>query len=261
MKLGFTVEYDGTTYSGFQSQKNVLTVQGCIENALKKVTKEDIRINYSGRTDAGVHAISQVCDFETNIDRNKKNWLNGLNSNLPGSIAVKDIFEVPADFNSRFSAIERKYAYLIYNSDNKPLFFEKHAHWITNKLNTVIMEEELKKFIGKKDFSSFRSSNCNSNNAIKTVNDVSLKTINNFIIITIVANAFLQNMVRIMVGTLIDIAKKENSMSIEEILDKKNRSFAGKTAPACGLFFLGPSYKDELKIKSCEKSIIERLKI
>jgi tRNA pseudouridine38-40 synthase len=205
--------------------------------------------------------MSQVCDFETNIDRNKKNWLNGLNSNLPGSLAVKDIFEVPADFNSRFSAIERKYAYLIYNSDNKPLFFEKHAHWITNKLNTVIMEEELKKFIGKKDFSSFRSSNCNSNNAIKTVNDVSLKTINNFIIITIVANAFLQNMVRIMVGTLIDIAKKENSMSIEEILVKKNRSFAGKTAPACGLFFLGPSYKDELKIKSCEKSIIERLKI
>ena len=123
------------------------------------------------------------------------------------------------------------------------------------------MEEELKKFIGKKDFSSFRSSNSNSNNAIKTVNDVSLKTINNFIIITIVANAFLQNMVRIMVGTLIDIAKKENSMSIEEILVKKNRSFAGKTAPACGLFFLGPSYKDELKIKSCEKSIIERLKI
>ena len=205
--------------------------------------------------------MSQVCDFETNIDRNKKNWLNGLNSNLPSSIAVKDIFEVPADFNSRFSAIERKYAYLIYNSDKKPLFFEKHSHWITNKLNTVLMEEELKKFIGKKDFSSFRSSNCNSNNAIKTVNDVSLKTINNFIIITIVANAFLQNMVRIMVGTLIDIAKKENSMSIEEILDKKNRSFAGKTAPACGLFFLGPSYKDELKIKSCEKSIIERLKI
>ena len=147
MKLGFTVEYDGTTYSGFQSQKNVLTVQGCIENALKKVTKEDIRINYSGRTDAGVHAMSQVCDFETNIDRNKKNWLNGLNSNLPSSIAVKDIFRVPADFNSRFSAIERKYAYLIYNSDNKPLFFEKHAYWITNKLNTVLMEEELKKFI------------------------------------------------------------------------------------------------------------------
>ena len=180
MKLGFTVEYDGTTYSGFQSQKNVLTVQGCIENALKKVTKEDIRINYSGRTDAGVHAMSQVCDFETNIDRNKKNWLNGLNSNLPSSIAVKDI---------------------------------------------------------------------------------NLTTFNDFIIITIIANAFLQNMVRIMVGTLIDIAKKENSMSIEEILDKKNRSFAGKTAPACGLFFLGPSYKDELKIKSCEKSIIERLKI
>ena len=205
--------------------------------------------------------MSQVCDFETNIDRNKKNWLNGLNSNLPSSIAVKDIFKVPADFNSRFSAIERKYAYLIYNSDNKPLFFEKYTYWITNKLNTVLLEEELKKFIGKKDFSSFRSSNCNSNNAIKTVNDVSLKTINNFIIITIVANAFLQNMVRIMVGTLIDIAKKENSMSIEEILDKKNRSFAGKTAPACGLFFLGPSYKDELKIKSCEKSIIERLKI
>ena len=260
MKLGFTVEYDGTTYSGFQSQKNVLTVQGCIENALKKVTKEDIRINYSGRTDAGVHAMSQVCDFETNIDRNKKNWLNGLNSNLPSSIAVKDIFRVPADFNSRFSAIERKYAYLIYNSDNKPLFFEKHAYWITNKLNTVLMEEELKKFIGKKDFSSFRSSSCNSKNPNKNISYVDVKTIDSFIIITIAANAFLQNMVRIMVGTIIDIAKNEKNMTIEDIIKKKDRTFAGKTAPANGLFFLGPKYKDELNIDTFEMNILDRLK-
>ena len=261
MRLAFILEYDGTDFSGFQSQKDVPTIQDSVEDALKKITNKNTRINYSGRTDAGVHALSQVCDFETNIKRSNKEWINGINSNLPSTISVKDIFKVPNSFNSRFSAIERKYSYVIYNSKNKPLFLERNTYWVRNSLDIDLMKKQLQSFKGEKDFSSFRSSNCNSNNAIKTVNDVSLKTINNFIIITIVANAFLQNMVRIMVGTLIDIAKKENSMSIEEILVKKNRSFAGKTAPACGLFFLGPSYKDELKIKSCEKSIIERLKI
>ena len=120
MRLAFTLEYDGTDYSGFQKQKNAPTIQECIEEALKTITNSDIKINYSGRTDAGVHALSQVFDFETDIERDSKNWINGINSNLPKSIAVKSIFNVPHDFNSRFSAKERRYSYVIYNSKNKP---------------------------------------------------------------------------------------------------------------------------------------------
>ena len=123
------------------------------------------------------------------------------------------------------------------------------------------MKEQLQSFKGEKDFSSFRSSNCNSKNPIKIVKDINLIKFNDFIIITIIANAFLQNMVRIMVGTLIDIAKNENNMTIQDILDKKDRKIAGKTAPACGLFFLGPKYPDELKLNTCEENIFDRYKV
>ena len=261
MKLAFTLEYDGTSFSGFQSQKNVPTVQDSVEEALKNITNQNCRINYSGRTDAGVHALSQVCDFETTVKRTDKEWINGMNSNLPSTISVKDIFKVPDTFNSRFSAVERKYSYVIYNSKNKPLFLERNTYWVRNSLDIDQMKEQLQSFKGEKDFSSFRSSNCNSKNPIKTVKDINLATFNDFIIITIIANAFLQNMVRIMVGTLIDIAKNENNMTIQDILEKKDRKIAGKTAPACGLFFLGPKYPDELQLNTCEDNIFDRYKI
>ena len=238
MRLAFTLEYDGTSFSGFQSQKNVPTVQDSVEEALKKITNQNCRINYSGRTDAGVHALSQVCDFETTVKRTDKEWINGMNSNLPSTISVKDIFKVPNAFNSRFSAIERKYSYVIYNSKNKPLFLERNTYWVRNSLDIDQMKEQLQSFKGEKDFSSFRSSNCNSKNPIKTVKDINLTTFNDFIIITIIANAFLQNMVRIMVGTLIDIAKNENNMSIQDILDKKDRKIQVKLRPHVDFFFL-----------------------
>ena len=154
MRLAFTLEYDGTSFSGFQSQKNVPTIQDSVEEALKKITNQNCRINYSGRTDAGVHALSQVCDFETTVKRNDKDWINGINSNLPSTISVKDIFKVPDTFNSRFSAIERKYAYIIYNSKNKPLFLERNTYWVRNSLDIDLMKEQLQSFKGEKDFSS-----------------------------------------------------------------------------------------------------------
>lgn len=261
MRLAFTLEYDGTNFSGFQRQSNAITIQEQIEKAIKKVEGSDISINYSGRTDAGVHALSQVFDFETDIRRDHKNWIDGINSNLPKTISVKKVFEVPIDFNSRFSAKERKYSYVIYNSKNKPLFFDRFSYWVTNKLDIDIMTNQLQMFKGEHDFTSFRSSSCNSKNPIKTISNVDIKKINNFIIITISANAFLQNMVRIMIGTLIDIAKKENNFSISDIITKKDRSFAGKTSPSRGLFFLGPTYSDNLRIDSLESSIFDRLKV
>tara|TARA_B100000575_G_scaffold52984_1_gene39660 strand:- start:532 stop:882 length:351 start_codon:yes stop_codon:yes gene_type:complete len=115
-------------------------------------------------------------------------------------------------------------------------------------------------FLGTHNFSSFRSSNCNSRNPVKTINYVDLKTHENFIVITVTANAFLQNMVRIMIGTLIDIAKYENKLSVKDILEKYDRSFAGKTAPAKGLFFLGPKY-NEIKTQTMENDLLDRFKI
>lgn len=260
MKIAATLEYDGTKFSGFQRQNNAITIQQHLEEALNKITSENIVINYSGRTDAGVHAISQVFDFETNISREDSSWIKGINSNLPRSIGVKKIFNVPNNFDSRFSAIERKYSYVIYNSMSKPLFFDDYCHWITNKLDKALLLDQLNMFLGAHDFSSFRSSNCNSRNPVKTIHNVDLKTYENFIIITVTANAFLQNMVRIMIGTLIDIAKYENDFSVKDILKKNDRSFAGKTAPAKGLFFLGPKY-NEINTQTMENNLLDRFKI
>ena len=122
------------------------------------------------------------------------------------------------------------------------------------------MESQLRMFLGEHNFNSFRSSSCNSKNPIKNISYVELKTFENFIIITIAANAFLQNMIRIMVGTILDIAKNEIDLTIEEILDKQDRQYAGKTAPAKGLFFLGPKYKDENNINSYVPNLFDRLK-
>ena len=260
MKIAATLEYNGTKFSGFQRQKNAITIQQHLEEALNKITSENIVINYSGRTDAGVHAISQVFDFETNISREDSSWIKGINSNLPRSIGVKKIFNVPNNFDSRFSAIERKYSYVIYNSISKPLFFDDYCHWVTNKLDKSLISDQLNMFIGTHDFSSFRSSNCNSRNPVKTINNVNLKSYENFIIITVTANAFLQNMVRIMIGTLVDIAKYENNFSVKDILKKNDRSFAGKTAPAKGLFFLGPKY-NEINTQTMENNLLDRFKI
>ncbi len=260
MRLAFTLEYDGTNFSGFQRQKNAPTIQEHIEEAIKKITGSNVSINYSGRTDAGVHALSQVFDFETNIERDYQNWIDGMNSNLPRTIAVKKVFNVPNDFNSRFSATERKYSYVIYNSKNKPLFFDKFSHVVSNKLDINTMKDQLEMLNGKHDFTSFRSSNCNSKNPIKKVSYTDIQKINNFIVITISANAFLQNMVRIIVGTLIDIAKNENNLSISEIIKTNDRNSAGKTAPSKGLFFLGPTYPKSLAIDSLELDIFDRLR-
>ena len=260
MRLAFVTEYDGTNFSGFQKQKNAISVQEVIEDALKEITKEDISINYAGRTDAGVHALSQVFDFTTDIKRDHKNWIDGMNSNLPDSISIKSISDVPDDFHSRFSALDRSYTYVVYNSKTKPLFFDNLVHWDDNLIEFSSIQEQANMFLGSHDFTSFRSSRCSSNNPVKDIKSIEATKVNNFIFITIKANAFLHNMVRIISGTLIDIAKGEINLSIDEILLKKNRAAAGKTASAKGLFFLGPNMIANFKFQSPTINIMDKFK-
>ena len=260
MRLAFTTEYDGSEFSGFQRQKNAISIQQNLEEVIEKITQEEKVINYAGRTDAGVHALSQVFDFTTDIIREEKNWIDGINSNLPDTIAVTKMFKVPDDFHSRFSAIERSYTYVVYNSRSKPLFFDNWSHWDNNNLDLDVLSQQAKMFIGKHDFSSFRSSSCSSKNPVKSIRDIEIEQHDKFIFISIHANAFLHNMVRIMVGTLLDIAKGEINLSVEEILSKHDRSYAGKTVSAKGLFFLGPKYDLKFNIQSPTKHLLDRFK-
>ena len=260
MRLAFVTEYDGTNFSGFQKQKNAISVQEVIEDALKEITKQEISINYAGRTDAGVHALSQVFDFKTDIDRDHKNWIDGMNSNLPDSISIKSISNVSEDFHSRFSALDRSYTYVVYNSKTKPLFFDRLVHWDDNLIEFSLIKEQANMFLGSHDFTSFRSSRCSSKNPVKEIKNIEVTKKDNFIFITIKANAFLHNMVRIMAGTLIDIAKGEINTSINEILLEMNRAAAGKTASAKGLFFLGPKYNSQFNIQSPTMNIMDKFK-
>ena len=255
------LSYDGTNYHGWQNQPDAISVQSCIEKALSILIKAKTPIYGAGRTDSGVHALSQVFDFETDLERPDKNWIDGINSNLVDSIAVSTISRVPNDFHSRFSAIERSYTYVIYNSRSKPLFFGNMSHWDNNKIDLDEIKQQSKMFLGSHDFTSFRSSSCNSKNPVKKVSSIDVECHDRFIFITIKANAFLHNMVRIMVGTLIDIAKGEINNTIEEILLKKDRSYAGKTVSAKGLFFLGPKYDLEFNITSPVSHLMDRFKI
>jgi tRNA pseudouridine38-40 synthase len=260
VKLVFTLEYNGKYFSGFQKQANAKTIQEEIENSIYKITQETISINYAGRTDAGVHAISQVFDFETSIDRKDHEWIDGINSNLPRTIKVTSVTSADSDFHSRFSALDRTYAYVIYNSKSKPIFFDDFTHWEKIPLDLDILQNEGSDLIGKHDFSSFRSSSCSSNNPTKVIKDFRVEKLGNFLVFHITANAFLHNMVRIIMGTIVDIAKNENKLNIKQIIDAKDRIRAGRTLSAKALFFLGPAYKDVYNIPKPTKNLLEKFR-
>ena len=177
MKLAALIQYKGTDYSGFQRQNNAPSIQEVIEDALHIITQEDCKINYAGRTDAGVHALSQTFDFTTNIERDCKDWIKGLNSNLPNSLLVTQIIKVDDDFHSRFSALARSYTYCIYNSNQKPIFFADYVHWEKRKIDITKIQNQITAFKGEHDFSAFRSSNCNSKNPTKNISEINLSLI------------------------------------------------------------------------------------
>jgi tRNA pseudouridine38-40 synthase len=261
VRLACTIEYKGTSYHGFQNQIDLPTVQGSIEKALEAVSAQADSFNYAGRTDAGVHALSQVFDFQTSVQRSTGDWLKGLNANLPRTISIKTITEVADDFHSRYSAKERFYSYVIYNSKSKPIFFDDFVHWDNNSLDIEKMINSAQALLGKHDFSSFRSSSCGSKNPVKEIKSIALIQEGPFLILNISATAFLHNMVRIIAGTLIGISKGELDITIPELLEARDRRLAGKTLTAKGLFFLGPRYDAEVPINSPFKDIISRFDI
>ena len=235
-------QYDGSNYSGFQSQKNSSSVQDQLELAISSVGKLEERINYAGRTDAGVHAIGQVFDFSSNDHRESSQWLNGINSLLPSDISVSSIQKAPDDFHSRFDAMNRSYAYVIYNGKTQPIFLRDYMYWEKYEIDIEIMRAEAAHLIGTHNFNSFRGSKCTAKNQVRTIKSIEIEQKDGFIIISLCANAYLYNMVRIIIGTLLEISKGSKK-NMKTILNAQDRKIAGKTAQAQGLFFVGADYK------------------
>jgi len=245
------IEYEGTHYKGWQKQKKTsLTIQEKVEDALSKVANEEIKIICSGRTDSGVHAAMQVIHFETSSNRTNKALLLGSNSILPFDINIIWVKKVTNNFHGRFSAKKRSYRYHIFNGRHQSVLNRKFSSIIKESLDIVAMQKASNYLIGEKDFSSFRGAGCQSKSAKRNIFEINIKKNGKIIVIDISANAFLLNMVRIIVGTLIDVGlNKINSESIKEILLLKDRTKAGKTAEAKGLFYVGPEYEEGFNLK------------
>ncbi|CAL4321080.1 tRNA pseudouridine(38-40) synthase TruA [Buchnera aphidicola] len=244
-KFALGIEYNGSSYHGWQRQKIIPTIQKEIEESLSKIANHKIDITCAGRTDTGVHALGQVIHFTTDSIRSNFAWSVGVNSYLSKNISIKWVKEVSKNFDARYSAISRSYRYIIYNHTSRsPVFYNKSNH-IYRYLDVDKMHIEAQSLLGKHDFSSFRATGCQSNSPRREIIDLNIWRLNNWVIIDITANSFLYRMVRNIVGSLIQINDSTKSDYIKKLLEKKNRNYAGPTAPACGLYFLFAKYPDD----------------
>ena len=244
MRILLSIEYDGKSYHGWQEQKNPNTIQGKIQESIYKFSQEKVKLFVAGRTDAGVHATSQIAHFETTIDRAEEKWLFGLNSLLPHDIKINYVKFMNVEFHARFSALSRSYRYIIYNSRVKPCINRNKVSWyFSNILDEKKMQDAANKLIGVKDFTCFRSAHCQSSSPIRKVNSIVITRENNYIYIDLNANSFLYNMVRNLIGSLVLVGSEQRNIEwIEELLDSKDRKKAGKQFPASGLYLVNVEY-------------------
>ena len=240
------IEYDGTIYSGWQKQKNAITVQDQIESSLKNLTKKNMKIMGSGRTDAGVHALGQVAHFDLEESFDPFKIQMALNFFLKfDDISILDCEEVLEDFHARFSAKQRIYQYKILNRRASPAIDKNRLYHIPFSLDLSLVEKTANYLIGKHDFSSFRDSECQAENAIRQIDYIKIIKKNDLIIIEIAAKSFLHHMVRNIVGTLVQFSKKNiDPAEINNILKAKDRTKSGPNAPPWGLYFYKVIYEN-----------------
>ena len=237
------IEYDGTNFVGWQQQENGQSIQSALQEALVKLSNEKVIIFGAGRTDAGVHAYGQVASFNLNKKIKTDVIRDGLNQHLrPHPIAVQNAEIVDDNFHARFSAKKRWYEYKIINR-RPPLTIDLNRAWCVYKnLDIEKMKSESLSFLGKHDLNAFRSAHCQSKNSMKTIDSFSIKNIDEQIIIEVSAKSFLHSQVRIMIGTLVDIAKGNINKTVLDIINSKQRDIAGQTAPANGLYLKKVEY-------------------
>ncbi len=238
------IEYDGTTYNGWQYQKNGSSIQNEIEKALRKVLKKKIRVIGSGRTDTGVHAIGQSANFFCEEICDDKKFLNSLNYFLSKKkISINSIKKKKLNFHSRFDAKKRTYKYMIVNRKNFLVLDKNRAWLVKKKLNIRYMKKAIKLFSGTHNFNAFRSSSCGAKSPVRTIEKSSLTKKGDKIIIIFSSRSFLQHQVRSMVGCLKVIGEGKWSIdNLKRLLMSKKRSLCAPPAPASGLYLYKVTY-------------------
>jgi tRNA pseudouridine38-40 synthase len=240
------VSYEGTRYHGWQIQKSLSqTAQAKVEKALTAVANEPIHVICAGRTDAGVHATGQVIHFDTEAEREDYSFILGTNSNLPKDISITWAAPISDDFHARFSAVRRRYRYVIFNHRSRPGILSNQVTWQCRPLDLALMQQAANHLVGEHDFSTFRGAGCQSKSPVRTVVDCSLSYFEDMIVVDIEANAFLMHMVRNIVGSLTLVGVGQKTVDwFADVLRKKDRKLAGPTAPPNGLYLVDVAYPD-----------------
>lgn len=263
--IKLTLAYDGSEYAGWQVQPNGPSVQACVESAIEKLTQEKSGVLVAGRTDAGVHAVAQVANFQTTSSIPCGNIQSGLQRFLPDSICVREVSEVDAAFHATYSAVQKRYRYLIHNTSVAYPFLKRYVSGFGRPLDEKRMHAAGQFLLGKHDFRSFESHYPNKATSVRTVKELTVQrtsvwpvwtggplqaafgpgeSSSEFIIVDIVADGFLYNMVRSIVGTLLEVGVgRWSPEDVQKILRSMDRSQAGATAPACGLYLIQVDYE------------------
>lgn len=243
MRYALGIEYDGAAFCGWQRQSHAASVQQCVEKALETVANHEVTVICAGRTDTGVHARGQVVHFDSPSDRSERQWILGINSNLPDAVRVVWLRKVDDSFHARFGAHSRTYQYRILNRWVRPAIGVSYMAWCRDRLDEKSMHEAALLLIGKHDFSAFRSAGCSAQHASREVTDISVTRQGDMVIVDITANAFLYHMVRNIVGSLIAIGQGDKSIQwFNDVFAGRDRKLAGVTAESQGLYFMNVRY-------------------
>lgn len=244
-RIACRIEYDGRHYSGWQSQPQlaVNTVQETLEHALCAVANAPVKVACAGRTDSGVHGFAQIIHFDAPVARSAKAWVLGVNANLPFDIRVHWAVVVQADFHARFSALARRYRYVIANTPVRPAQLTRQISWQRRALDHRLMHSAAQQLLGEQDFSAFRAASCQSKTPMRNMHCVAVSRLGEVLVVDIKANAFLHHMVRNIVGSLMAVGLgRESPDWIGQLLRGRDRTVAAETAPADGLYLVDVEY-------------------
>jgi tRNA pseudouridine38-40 synthase len=252
MRWAAGVQYLGSGYAGWQAQSDgPIAVQSELEAALSSVADHPVATTAAGRTDAGVHAFCQVIHFDSNAARSPYSWLLGSNSRLPEDVSLAWVQPVADDFHARYGALERHYRYVVHNCRARSALLAGRVAWVPRELADPVMHSAVQQLVGEHDFSAFRAAECQAPTAVREVKAAKVWRIDDLVVLDIVANAFLHHMVRNIMGVLLEIGSGERAPQwAAAVLAGRDRRGAGMTAPASGLYFVGPRYAAHWQLPS-----------
>jgi tRNA pseudouridine38-40 synthase len=254
MRYALGIEYDGAAFYGWQRQSHAASVQQSVEKALGIVANHPILVICAGRTDSGVHARGQVVHFDSSSNRSERQWILGINSNLPDAVRVLWIRTVDESFHARFGAHSRSYQYRILNRWVRPAIGVSYLSWCRNLLDETQMHEAAQVLLGTHDFSAFRSAGCSAQHATREVTKVSVTRKGDIVSFDITANAFLYHMVRNIAGSLVAVGEGEKSIEwFAGVFKGQDRKLAGVTAESQGLCFMNVRYDSKYGLPEQEE--------